>query len=181
MVPEDLAITFLISSGVDRGRASDSLREDYLRRDYRSKEKGDPVMWTHEHSIETTAAPTAIWGLWADVARWPEWNADLERAELSGPFAAGSTITMIPHGQESIELRIAEAVEPEVFVDEADLGDVVVRTIHRIERLDANRVRIVYGMEITGPAADDLGPKIGPEISADFPQVLAALVEMAER
>src|SRR6266511_1567377 len=132
-------------------------------------------MWTTEHSIETTAAPEAIWGLWADVARWPEWNADLEQAELSGPFAARSTITMTPHGQESIELRIAEAVDQDVFVDEANLGDVVVRTIHRTQRLDGDRVRIVYGMEITGPGADTLGPQIGPEISADFPQVLAAL------
>jgi hypothetical protein len=137
-------------------------------------------MWTTEHSIETTAAPEAIWGLWAEVAGWPGWNADLELAELSGPFAAGSTITMTPHGQEPIELRIAEAVEPELFVDEADLGDVVVRTIHRIEQL-GGRIRVVYRMEITGPEADTLGPPIGPDISADFPQVLAALVERAER
>src|SRR6266496_2920081 len=124
-------------------------------------------MWTTEHSIETTAAPEAIWCLWAEVSGWPDWNADLERAELSGPFAAPSTITMTSHGQEPIELRIAEAVEPEMFVDEADLGDVVVRTIHRIERLDGDMVRVVYGMEITGPAADTIGPQIGPEISAD--------------
>ena len=136
-------------------------------------------MWTTEHSIETTAAPEAIWGLWAEVAGWPDWNADVERAELSGPFAAGSTITMTPHGQEPIELRIAEAVEPELFVDEADLGDVVVRTIHRIEQLEG-RTRVVYRMEITGPEADTLGPQIGPDISADFPQVLAALVKRAE-
>jgi hypothetical protein len=137
-------------------------------------------MWTTEHSIETTAAPEAIWGLWAEVAGWPYWNADLERAKLSGPFAAGSTITMTPHGQEPIELRIAEALEPEQFVDEADLGDVVVRTIHRIEQLEC-RIRVVYRMEITGPEADTLGPQIGPEISADFPQVLAALAERAKR
>jgi hypothetical protein len=35
-------------------------------------------------------------------------------------------------------------------------------------------------MEITGPAADTLGPQIGPEISADFPQTLASLAERAE-
>jgi len=141
----------------------------------------EALMWTSEHSIETTAAPEAVWGLWSDVPRWPEWNADLERATLSGPFAARSTITMYQAGQEPIELRIAEVVEPEAFVDEAHLGEVVVRTIHRLERLDDDRVRVVYRMEITGPEADTLGPQIGPEISADFPQVLAALVELAER
>jgi len=138
-------------------------------------------MWTTEHTAETTAAPEAIWRVWSDVERWPEWNADLERAELTGPFAAGSTITMFPKGQDPIELRVAEASEPEAFVDQADLGDVVVRTIHRLEPLEGGRVRVTYRMEITGPGADTLGPQIGPEISADFPQVLAALVERAER
>jgi uncharacterized protein YndB with AHSA1/START domain len=137
-------------------------------------------MWVTEHSVETTAAPEAIWREWSDVDRWPEWNGDIERIELDGPFAVGTRITMTPIGDEPVELRIAEAVEPELFVDEADLGEIVVRTIHHVEELDQGRRRVTYRMEITGPAADTLGPQIGPEISGDFPQVLAALVERAE-
>ncbi|TMK78699.1 MAG: polyketide cyclase [Actinobacteria bacterium] len=137
-------------------------------------------MWTTEHSIETSAAPEEIWRRWADVAGWTEWNGDIERIELIGPFAAGSRIVMTPIGQEPIELRIAEAVEPERFVDEAELGEIVVRTIHRVELLERGRARVTYRMEITGPAADTLGPQVGPEISADFPQTLAGLVERAE-
>jgi hypothetical protein len=138
-------------------------------------------MWTTEHSIETIASPEAIWQQWADVAGWPAWNADLEKAELSGPFAAGSSITMTSRGQEQIELRIAEAMKPEMFIDEADLGGIAVRTIHRLERLDDDRVRVIYGMEIAGPEADTLGSEIGPQISGDFPEVLKALVQRAER
>jgi hypothetical protein len=137
-------------------------------------------MWATEHSVETTAAPEEIWRLWADVAGWPEWNADIERVDLVGAFADGGTIVMTPIGQEPIELRIAEAIEPELFVDEAELGEIVVRTIHRVQRLDPERVRVTYRMQITGPAADTLGPEVGAEISADFPQTLAALVERAE-
>jgi hypothetical protein len=88
---------------------------------------------------------------------------------------------MFPHEGEPIELQIAEAVGPQMFVDEADLGPVVVRTIHRIDRLVDERIRIVYGMEITGPEADTVGPQLGPAISADFPDVLASLVERAHR
>jgi hypothetical protein len=137
-------------------------------------------MWATEHSIESSAVPEKIWQLWADVAGWPEWNADIEQIELVGPFAAGGRIVMTPIGQEPVELRIAEAVEPEMFVDEADMGEIVVRTTHRAQRQDPERVRVAYRMEITGPAAATLGPQIGPEISADFPQTLAALVERAE-
>jgi hypothetical protein len=137
-------------------------------------------MWAVEHSVETSAAPEEIWRLWADVAEWPEWNGDIERIELVGPFAAGGKFVMTPIGQEPIELRIAEAVEPELFVDEAELDEILVRTIHRVEPLDGGCARVTYRMEITGSAADTLGPQIGPEISADFPQTLATLAERAE-
>ncbi len=90
-------------------------------------------MWANEHSIETSAAPEAIWRLWADVPGWSAWNSDIEAIELVGPFAAGSRIVMTPIGEEPVELRIAEAVEPELFVDEAELGEIVVRTVHRVE------------------------------------------------
>ena len=137
-------------------------------------------MWATEHSIETCALPEQIWRLWADVDGWPEWNSDIERIELDGSFAAGDRIAMTPIGQEAIELRIAEAVEPVLFVDEADLGDILVRTTHRVERIGNERSRVTYRMEISGPVADTLGPELGPAISADFPATLAALVACAE-
>ena len=136
-------------------------------------------MWTTEYSVETSAAPEQIWRLWADVSGWEEWNGDIERIELIGPFAVGSKILMTPVGAETVELRIADAVKPEFFVDEADLGEIVVRTMHRVEPIDGNRARVTYRMEITGTAADTLGPQIGPEISADFPETLARLIARA--
>src|SRR5262245_65007963 len=84
------------------------------------------LMWTTEHSIETSAAPEAIWRLWADVPGWSAWNGDIERIELHGPFAAGSRIVMTPVGGEPIELQIGEAVERDWFVHEADMGEIVV-------------------------------------------------------
>jgi hypothetical protein len=40
-------------------------------------------MWVTEHSVETTATPEAIWRNWSEVDRWPEWNGDIERIDLS--------------------------------------------------------------------------------------------------
>jgi Polyketide cyclase / dehydrase and lipid transport len=136
-------------------------------------------MWAAEHSVQTTASPESIWRLWSDVSTWGDWNADIERIEISGPFATGSTIAMTPVGQVTVELRITKASEPNLFVDEADLGEVLVTTFHRIEPLDNERSLVTYRMEITGPAADTVGPELGPEISGDFPETLAALVERA--
>jgi len=136
-------------------------------------------MWKVEHSIETSAAAESIWTLWSDVARWPEWNADLARAELDGDFAAGGAIRMTSVEGDVVELRIAEAERPERFVDQADVGPVTVRTIHQVEPVEPDRVRVVYRMEITGPDADTIGPDLVPQISGDFPETLATLAARA--
>ena len=132
-------------------------------------------MWTTDHSVETDVSADAIWRAWADVDGWPRWNADIERIELRGPFDTGGTIAMTPRGQETVELTIAEAVDGERFVDEADVGGTVVRTMHRIEPLGNGRSRVTYRLEATGPAEAE----IGPAVSSDFDDTLAALVDYA--
>jgi hypothetical protein len=60
-----------------------------------------------------------------------------------------------------------------------DFGGAVVTTVHRLEPLDDGGTRVTYRTEITGADADELGPKIGPDITADFPDVVAALIARA--
>ncbi|MET7457245.1 SRPBCC family protein [Streptomyces sp. NPDC005574] len=136
-------------------------------------------MWTYEHSTETDAAPEAIWRLWADVENWGKWNADIESIEISGPFTAGTEIVMNPAGPEPVRLRVAEARPGEQFVDEARFDGLVLRTVHRLDAGERLRTRVTYRMEITGPAADEAGPEIGPAVTADWPATMAALVERA--
>lgn len=138
-------------------------------------------MWDYEHSIETEAAPQDIWRLWADVENWGDWNAEIERIEINGPFAAGTTILMTPPGEDPIPLQLAEVVPGELFVDEAQFDGLLLRTTHRIEKLDGGRVRVTYRMEISGAGADETGPAIGPGITTDWPRTMASLVELAQR
>jgi uncharacterized protein YndB with AHSA1/START domain len=137
-------------------------------------------MWEYEHSVETSAAPETLWRHWSDMAAWPEWNDGIAKIEIDGPFAVGTTFTMTPPGDDPVAMRLIEIVPGELFTDEMDAGDFVVRTAHRLEPTAAGRTRVVYRTEITGPAADQVGPELGPAITADFPEVLAALVNLAE-
>jgi hypothetical protein len=136
-------------------------------------------MWEYEHSVRTTATPDALWRHWSDVAAWPEWNEGIAEIRIDGPFAAGTTVTMTPPGDEPIRLRLVEVVPPELFTDEMDAGDFVVRTEHRLRPAGPGTTEVVYRTEITGPAADQVGPQLGPAITADFPDVLAGLVKRA--
>jgi hypothetical protein len=114
------------------------------------------------------------------MAAWPQWNDGIEKITIDGPFTAGTTFTMTPPGDEPIQMRLTQIVAGEQFTDEMDAGDFVVRTVHRLEPAAAGRTRIIYRTEITGPAAGQAGPQLGPAITADFPEVLAALAKLAE-
>jgi len=137
-------------------------------------------MWEYEHSVETAAAQSAVWDHWSDMAAWPRWNAGIETIKIDGPFAVGTMFTMTAPGEEPIQLRLTEIVPGELFTDEMDAGDFVVRTTHRLETAPEGRTKITYRTEIIGPAADQVGQELGPAITADFPDVLAAVAARAE-
>ena len=136
-------------------------------------------MWEFEHTIQTQADPDAIWSRWVDVASWPEWNAGVRHASLDGAFAPGARIRMeLPEG-DVIPLRIAEVESGQRFVDEMDGGDFLVRTSHEVASSPAGSARVTYRTTITGPAAETIGPELGPQITGDFPEVMAALATAA--
>jgi hypothetical protein len=138
-------------------------------------------MWAAEHSTEINASPEAINAFFADTARWPEWNAGTEWVELDGPFAAGTTARMKIPGEEPLAFRLVH-VGPDGFEDETPIpgADIVVRVRHTIEPIADGRSRVVYRATVDGPNAEKLGPEIGPQVTADFPDVLAALKVRAE-
>lgn len=137
-------------------------------------------MWEYEYSLETSADRGALWRHWADMAAWPQWNDGIETIDVDGPFAVGTTFIMTPPGDEPIRMRLVEIEPGTSFTDEMDAGDFVVRTEHRLEPAAGGLTRIVYRTQITGEAAGHIGPELGPQITADFPAVVAALARLAE-
>ncbi|MGW4741771.1 SRPBCC family protein [Nocardia xishanensis] len=138
-------------------------------------------MWKYEHSAETTVSPEALWRSWSDPNRWPEWNPGIETFELDGPFAPGTTFRMTSPDGDTVELRFVEIVPGELWSDVFTGDGFDILTVHRLESLPSGQTRVIYRTEITGPAADTAGPEIGPQITADFPEVVAGLIEHAEQ
>jgi Polyketide cyclase / dehydrase and lipid transport len=136
-------------------------------------------VWTHEHTADTALAPDAIWAVLADMDNWPRWDTSMESVTLRGPFATGTRVTMTPKGQDPIEPVIAAIVENEFYADETDLGDVTLRFSHALSALPDGGTRIVHRLEITGRKADEVGPRLGPAITEDFPDAMRALLAYA--
>jgi hypothetical protein len=137
-------------------------------------------VWSYEYSADTSATPETIWAFFEDVAGWPTWNQGIEQIVLEGPFVAGTTFLMTPPGEQTLRSQLIEVRAPEGFTDVTEVDGLQVTVHHRLRRLPTG-TRITYRMEITGDQADSTGPEIGPAISGDFPQVIAALVALAER
>jgi len=132
--------------------------------------------WQKQFSVETTATAEQIWKIFRDVPGWTRWNAGIESIELQGPFANGTWFTMKPPGQDALRSQLIEVRENECFVDETRVGPLTVQVKHRIQFLGSQRTRVTYAVAATGPDASE----IGPAITSDFPDVLAALVARAE-
>jgi hypothetical protein len=136
-------------------------------------------MWAHEHTAETATGPEAIWQVLSDLDQWASWDTSMEWVRLQGPFQAGSQITMKPKGQDPIISVIVQATENRLYADQTDLGEVALRFSHTLQPLAGGGTRVTHRLEITGPAADQLGPELGPAITEDFPEAMDALLARA--
>ena len=136
-------------------------------------------MWTYEHAAESPLPAEAIWKVLADLDSWALWDTSMERVELHGPLKAGSTVIMTPKGQDPITSVITEVTENERYADQTEFGGVTLGFSHTLAGLPGGGTRIVHRLEITGDRADAVGPEIGPMITEDFPEAMAALLAHA--
>jgi len=134
-------------------------------------------MWTDTASIATTVPPHVLWQLFEDVARWTNWNAGIERIALNGPFASGSTFEMQPPGMDAFTSTLRDVRPNHGFTDETLLGDTRFLVSHELQPLPEGGTRVTYAIQVDGPDAETLGPLV----TADFPDVLAALKALAEQ
>ncbi len=133
-------------------------------------------IWRGEYTIETSASAAVVWGLLSYVDGWKNWNAGVERIEITGPFIAGTEFQMTTPGQERFTSRLVEVRPLELFIDETRIDNLVIRVSHRIENQGLNQTRVTYAVEAIGEGAAE----IGPMVSADFPDVLRSLARAAE-
>ena len=132
----------------------------------------------YSHAVAADTSAQAVWSLYEDVATWPQLDDQAEWVTREGPFVAGTAGIMKFKDQDPLRYRLAK-VEPGCeFVDETPVGDLVVRVSHLLEPLGRECVRITYTVEIDGP--EEQARQIGPAITADFPDTMAALAALAK-
>jgi len=126
----------------------------------------------------STAAPSAFFARWADMATWQQWNADTEWARLDGPFAEGATGVLKPKGGPQVKFHIASLTDRE-FVDVSTLFGARLTFDHQISST-ADRTHVAVTVTLTGPMGWFWNLAIGKGIRSGLQQDLNQLVAVAE-
>lgn len=137
-------------------------------------------MWVREFAGTSAASPARVFAVLADAGRWAEWNAGVAAIELHGPFAAGTSAVMVFPGGAALPFRLTWVEPGKGYEDLTEMPDdgVAVRVRHTLEPAGAG-TRITYHCAVEGP--DDVAAEAGEGVTADFPEVIAALAARAER
>jgi hypothetical protein len=132
-----------------------------------------------EARVTSAAAPSAFFARWADMATWPEWNADTEWVRLDGPFAAGATGVLKPEGGPKVKFVVAELSDTE-FKDVSKLLGARLTFRHLVSTGDAG-TEVSVAVTLTGALAFFWKAVLGKGIKATVQRDLDSLAAVAER
>ena len=134
----------------------------------------------YEFECEATfeAEPAAVWAVWTDVSRWPEWDVSKEIAWLDGPFQPGASGWAKQRGNlgGSFTITVVDAGRRWVSECPVPLGKVVFD--HVLEPVAAGHVRVVKKVRVQG-GSGPLLRLLAPKMRRNITESLAALGRLA--
>jgi hypothetical protein len=140
----------------------------------------DQMLWSTEHELMADATPTAVWALWANYQRWPEWNREIVSTRLHGPFAAGTKYTLRFRGSMPLRFAIVTLVYEREFTDEGYLPGA--RMGHRRLILpEGQQVRIRNCVYFIGPLAGVYGAVMGRRLRRNVRDFVEREKHLSER
>jgi hypothetical protein len=138
-------------------------------------------MWTTSYEQTTNATTAAVWRALRALHSGTALGPNSDSFELHGPFAIGSELTVTPQGQDPMTSVIAQLEPERVYADRTAFGGLLLTFRHDLKPLPGGGSSVTHSLEIDGAQADEVGPELGPQISADFPVAMHELLAAAER
>ncbi len=131
-------------------------------------------MYLFECEATYEAELAAVWKVWTDVARWPEWDVSKEIARLDGPFQPGACGWAKQRGNLGGPFIITAVDDGRRWVTECPLPLGKVVFDHVLEPVAEGRVRVVKRVEVQG-GFWPLLRLFAPKMRRDIAESLAAL------
>ncbi|MFG1808830.1 SRPBCC family protein [Streptomyces sp. NPDC049040] len=130
--------------------------------------------------ITSSAAPAAFFARWADMATWPEWNADTAWVRLDGPFTEGATGVLKPRGGPKVPFVVSALVHGEEFTDVSKLVGARLTFRHLVSATPEGSTRVDVTATLGGPLARLWNLALGKGIAGSLQTDLDRLRDVAE-
>jgi hypothetical protein len=135
--------------------------------------------WETTSSLAAEVAPAAVWDkAYRDADAWPRWNAELKRATLDGPLAAGAEARIVFRTGLRLRFRVVEFDDGRLFTDEARLPGARMGHRHLVET-DGDGSRLTNTIYIEGQLAALWRRVLGPAAARTLPDAQRAVVAIA--
>jgi len=135
--------------------------------------------WETTSALEAGVSPASVWETaYADAAAWPEWNAEIKRAQLDGPLAEGAKAKIVFGTGLRLRFHVVEFEDGRLFTDESRLPGARMGHRHLVEPTEAGS-RLTNTIYIEGPLAPLWRRIMGPAAARTLPDAQRAVVELA--
>ena len=137
-------------------------------------------MWQSEYQQHMPVPAAAVWSALRALHSGQALSENSDSFVLHGPFAVGTELSVRPQGQDTFRSLIVELVENELYADRTEFDGLSLLFRHKLVATTGG-TEVTHQLVIDGPAADQVGPELGPQITADFPVAMADLAAAAQR
>lgn len=137
--------------------------------------------WETTSTLEAEVDPGAVWEkAYANVAAWPEWNAEIKSASLDGPLALGATARTVFRTGLRLRFHVVEYEQGRLFTDEARLPGTRMGHHHLVERIDGGGSRLTNTIYIEGALAPLWRRIMGPRAAKTLPDAQRAVTAIVD-
>lgn len=134
----------------------------------------------HECTLDTAAAPDAVWRIWSQPESWPEWNPDVEMVKLDGPFGPGATGTMRTKRGGTHPIRFESVDEGRWFQLATAAMPGTMFHFRCAITPSGGGSRISQSITMSGPLGGLFSAMMGKKIAQSFEPILRGLKHKAE-
>lgn len=132
-----------------------------------------------QHSMDIAAKPSDIFKLYADVARWPQWDPEVLESSIAGAFATGAVGTIKPKGGPKSEIKFINVKPDSYFAVQCKLPLCLMTFEHELVPHGAS-TKTTHSVSFTGFLAPLFGRLIGNGIRRTLPATMEGLKHSAE-
>lgn len=135
-------------------------------------------MWQYRFEDHTDLPAEDIWPVIADVARWPEVDANIDRLDIAGPPGPGVMFHLKPKGGPRLRFTIGEFAAPGRYSDICRMPGAVMETRHSLIPAEGGTT-VRVEIAITGPLARLWGWAVGRKHAGGLPAQTARILTAA--